>query len=144
MSAMSDHSEPPRPTTPHPSEYAVPDDPGPPLPYYPPRPRRQKWPWLAAAGALVVVGSVTGIGAAAGWFTNYVLNSMGVELEVLEVLSRDYDLMVSDAHCPDAQPITPGHSFTCSIRLSGEPDLRQVTITVQDKDGNYTVSRPTG
>ncbi|CAM3625852.1 hypothetical protein SMNI109538_03990 [Smaragdicoccus niigatensis] len=69
------------------------------------------------------------------------LDQKAVERGVLRVLTDSYDIQnVSDVTCPADEPVTTGHTFTCSVVVNGSS--KTVTIKVIDDEGTYEVSKP--
>jgi len=59
---------------------------------------------------------------------------------VRAVLTDDYGLVVDSVTCPANTRVEQGASFQCDVTIGGQP--RQVTLTITDDVGAYTVSRP--
>jgi len=95
-------------------------------------PRRRKWPWLIAWGAVMVALTVVGL-------RYFVLNS-GSEPISLSVLEKDGQLQIGWNHA--ARPVTSAARGTLEISDGGARKL--ISLTTDDLSrGNFTYQRRT-
>ncbi|UVS79046.1 DUF4333 domain-containing protein [Actinokineospora sp. UTMC 2448] len=94
---------------------------------------------VLAVGAVVVLGFVT-----PGWFNKRVFDNTAVQDGVKTVLVNDYgadDGKIESVSCPEGEPVTKDHRFTCKVKYDGQEF--QVDITVRDEsNGQYEVANP--
>jgi hypothetical protein len=100
--------------------------------------------WITLAVVVVVVAAlgVTGFWMP-GFFVTKVLDQSAVQNGVKDTLLKyDSSFKVDSVSCPAKQEVKAGNTFTCTATIGGKP--QQITVTVQDSNGNYQVGRPPG
>ncbi|MGX7828377.1 DUF4333 domain-containing protein [Actinokineospora sp. 24-640] len=94
---------------------------------------------VLAVGAVLVLGFVT-----PGWFTKRVFDHTAVQDGVQRVLVNDYkadSAKIESVTCPEGEPVTKDHRFTCQLKYDGQEF--KVDITVRDEsNGQYEVANP--
>ncbi|PXY32217.1 DUF4333 domain-containing protein [Prauserella muralis] len=105
------------------------------------RPRRSRKPLLVAAGAVVLVAAA-GAGAwLLGAFRGDVLEQESLQNGVATVLRDSYgEHDVSNVQCPENQAIETGHTFECTVEISGR--RKAVSIRVLNDKPEYEVGAP--
>jgi hypothetical protein len=98
--------------------------------------------WITIAVVVVVVAAlgVTGFWKP-GFFVTKVLDQSAVQNGVQQTLSQ-YGVTADSVSCPAKQEVKAGNTFTCTAAVDGKP--QQVTVTIQDSNGNYQVGHPQG
>lgn len=96
--------------------------------------------WIVSAVVVVVVAAVgiTGF-VAPGFFVTKVLDQTAVQNGVTQMLST-YGDTATGVSCPAGQEVKAGNTFTCTATIDGRQ--RQVTVTVQNGNGDYQVGHP--
>ncbi|GAA5154986.1 DUF4333 domain-containing protein [Amycolatopsis dongchuanensis] len=96
--------------------------------------------WIIT-GVVVVVLAVVGITGfwQPGFFITKVLDQTAVQNGVKQMLAT-YGDTATAVSCPPDQEVKAGTTFTCTATIGGRQ--RQVTVTVQDGNGNYQVGHP--
>lgn len=96
--------------------------------------------WIITGVVVVVVAAlgITGFWLP-GFFVTKVLDQTAVQNGVKQMLAT-YGVTADGVSCPAKQEVKPGSTFTCTATIGGKQ--QQVTVTVQDADGNYQVGHP--
>jgi Domain of unknown function (DUF4333) len=93
------------------------------------------WSTIAVLVVLVAALGVTGFWKP-GFFVTTVLDQNAVQDGVKQMLSQ-YGTPADNVSCPANQAVKPGNTFTCTATVAGKQ--QQVTVTIQDANGNYVV-----
>jgi hypothetical protein len=107
----------------------------------PPTPRRRR-KWLVLGSVAVVVLAAGGVAAwLLGVFRGDVLNQDALQQGVARVLRGSYgEQDVRNVRCPANQEIVTGHTFECTVDISGRP--KSVSIRVLNDQPQYEVGAP--
>ncbi|MFE3292833.1 DUF4333 domain-containing protein [Rhodococcus sp. NPDC059234] len=97
--------------------------------------------WIGlGVGAVVVVAGV--LAAVLLLNRGTTLDQTAAQKGVAQVLTGSYGITnITDVSCPAGQKVEKGASFTCTLKVKGEP--QKVTVTFTDDSGTYEVGRPT-
>lgn len=103
------------------------------------RDRRHRRLLIAAAGAVVIALVATVLLRTV--FAIPVLDSTSLTKGVHDVLTEDFHLTgVSAVVCPEKQRIETGNTFTCQVKVNGQP--RTVPVEITNDAGEYRVNQP--
>jgi hypothetical protein len=96
--------------------------------------------WIITALVIVVVAAVGVTGfLVPGFFITKVLDQTSVQNGVKQMLGTYGDTATS-VSCPAKQEVKAGTTFTCTATIGGKQ--QQVTVTVQNDNGDYQVGHP--
>jgi hypothetical protein len=96
--------------------------------------------WIITAVVIVVVAAVGVTGfLVPGFFITKVLDQTSVQNGVKQMLGTYGDTATS-VSCPAKQEVKAGTTFTCTATIGGKQ--QQVTVTVQNDNGDYQVGHP--
>lgn len=103
--------------------------------------KRSRKPLLFAVVGVVLLAAGVCTTWLLGVFDGPVLERKSLENEVARVLHDSYgERAVTDTACPADQPIETGHTFTCSVTVSGTP--MRLTVRVLNNKPVFTVGAP--
>lgn len=96
--------------------------------------------WIIIAVVVVVAAAVGVTGfVAPGFFVTKVLDQTAVQNGVKQMLAT-YGDTATAVSCPADQEVKADNTFTCTATIDGRQ--RQVTVTVQNDNGDYQVGHP--
>lgn len=96
--------------------------------------------WIITAVVIVVAAAVGVTGFwLPGFFVTKVLDQTAVQNGVTQMLAT-YGDTATAVSCPAKQEVKAGTTFTCTATIDGKQ--QQVTVTVQNDNGDYQVGHP--
>lgn len=94
---------------------------------------------VLVVGAVVVLGFIT-----PGWFTKRVFDQAAVQDGVKRILVDEYNAdsaKIEAVSCPEGEPVTKDHRFTCTLKYDGQEFSVDITVR-EESNGQYEVANP--